>query len=404
MICATSPTGRAKRCTPNSSRSIRCTPIHNRIPFNASPYLPTSIFYRNFLYLDVEGVPGFDCIRHRFEDSDTRAELQRLRYTPEVEYEAVAALKRRALDLIFEANPPGRDCREWIAAEGDLLRLYATWCALDEHLHRENPNVWVWPQWPEQYRDPENPAVSEFARTHEKEVLFYGWLQWQVDRQLASLQKHAHTIGMSIGLYHDMALATDSCGSDLWAHRSFYIPGCRVGAPPDAFSPNGQDWSFPPPNRERHQEDGYRLFADSIRKSLRHGGALRIDHVMRLFRLYWIPKGHDATDGAYVRDRAEDLMRIIALESVRNHAVVVGEDLGTVEDEAREMLSKFGILSYRLLYFESSPADQYPEQALVSSTTHDLATIAGFWTANDIEERLRGHRARPIARLTKSSS
>jgi 4-alpha-glucanotransferase len=194
-------------------------------------------------------------------------------------------------------------------------------------------------------------------------------------------------------LYHDLALATDSCGSDMWAHREFFIPGCRVGAPPDDFSPSGQDWSFPPPNGQKHREDGYRLYAESIRKSSRHGGALRIDHVMRLFRLYWIPQGHDATHGAYVRDLTNDMVRILALESVRNQVVIVGEDLGTVEPEVRETLSGFGILSYRLLYFERVDGrfrapDEYPEQALASTTTHDLATITGFWTANDIQARL----------------
>jgi 4-alpha-glucanotransferase len=199
---------------------------------------------------------------------------------------------------------------------------------------------------------------------------------------------------MKIGLYHDLALATDRCGSDLWAHRKFYVAGCGVGSPPDDFSPTGQDWSFPPPNSRQHRADGYRLFAESIRKTMRHGGALRIDHVMRLFRLYWIPGGHDAAHGAYVRDHADDLVRILALESVRNQAVIVGEDLGTVEPEVRETLAHFGILSYRLLYFERmdggfKPPDRYPQQALAASTTHDLPTIAGFWTGADIEARLQ---------------
>jgi 4-alpha-glucanotransferase len=368
--------------------------IHNRRPYNTSPYLPNSIFYRNFLYLDVEGVRGYDRIRKQFEDEETLAAKGTLRASSVVEYEQVAALKRRALDLIFEAKPPGPDCKKWIAGEGDLLRLYAIYCALDEHLHAENPSLWVWPDWPEEYHDPDSAAVKQFAAEHEREILFHGWLQWNVDLQLARVHQCARDAGMSIGLYHDLALATDRCGSDLWAHRKFYVSGCRVGSPPDDFSPTGQDWSFPPPDSRQHRADGYRLYAESIRKSLRHGGALRIDHVMRLFRLYWIPRGHDAAHGAYVRDRANDLVRILALESVRANAVIVGEDLGTVEPEVRESLAKFGILSYRLLYFEringgfKSP-DQYPAQALASSTTHDLATIAGFWTGADIEARLR---------------
>ena len=368
--------------------------IHNRRPYNASPYLPNSIFYRNFLYLDVEAVPGYEQIRAAFETPETLSKMEALRAADFVEYESIAALKRSVLDLIFNAVPPNAACRGWVATEGKLLRLYATYCALDEHLRAADPNLWVWPDWPEQYRDPNNAAVTEFAFLHEREILFHGWLQWLIDQQLSSVQKRARAAGMRIGLYHDLALATDRCGSDLWAHRPFFSNGARVGSPPDGFSPSGQDWSFPPPNQRKHLEDGYRLYTDSVRKSMRHGGALRIDHVMRLFRLYWIPEGHTAAEGAYVRDRASDLVRILALESVRNQSVIIGEDLGTVEDEVRETLARFGILSYRLLIFEQNekgfkPPFEYPEQALVSTTTHDLPTIAGFWTGEDIEARLR---------------
>jgi 4-alpha-glucanotransferase len=361
--------------------------IHNRKPYNTSPYLPNSIFYRNFLYLDVEGIEGY----RRKEDA---AELEKLRQAPTVEYERVAALKRAALERIFKANPPGPECQAWIAREGDLLRVYATYCALDENLHAQDPNLWIWPDWPEKYRDPDSPAVRTFSRKNVRAILFHGWLQWLVDRQLAAVQEHALAAGMRIGLYHDLALATDRAGSDLWGHRPFFITGCRVGSPPDGFSPNGQDWSFPPPNAKRHRADGYRLYAETIRKTMRHGGALRIDHVMRLFRLYWIPEGHTAKDGAYVRDRASDLVRVLALESVRNQAIIVGEDLGTVEDEVRETLARFGILSYKLLYFErNGPAfrlpAEYPVSALTSTSTHDLATMAGYWIGEDIEARFR---------------
>jgi len=198
---------------------------------------------------------------------------------------------------------------------------------------------------------------------------------------------------MEIGLFHDLPLATDRYGFELWAHRPYYVDGCRVGAPPDDFAPKGQDWSFPPPNTEQHKAGGYRLFAQAIRHSARHGGALRIDHVMRLFRLYWIPDGFDATEGTYVRDNYEELLGVLALESVREKILIVGEDLGTVEPYMRDALRRFGILSYRLLYFERGengrfrPPHEYPVQALVSSTTHDLPTLAGFWSGRDIELR-----------------
>ncbi len=368
--------------------------IHNRIPYNQSPYLPNSIFYRNWLYLDVEAVPGYSEIRAAFETPETLAEMARLRATDIVQYEAVAALKRRALEMIFAREGVASEAAAWIAAEGELLRAYATYCALDEDLHAADPEVWVWPQWPAAYQDPESREAAVFAVMHEREIAFHGWLQWLVDGQIAEAQKHALAAGMGIGLYHDLALATDRCGSDLWAHRPFFVKGARVGSPPDGFSPSGQDWSFPPPNQVRHLEDGYRLYAESIAKSMRHGGALRIDHVMRLFRLYWIPEGHTAAEGAYVRDRAKDLVRILALESVRSGAAIVGEDLGTVEDEVRETLAAFGVLSYRLLIFEQNAEgfkapEEYPEGALTSTTTHDLPTVAGFWTGEDIEARLQ---------------
>ncbi len=368
--------------------------IHNRIPYNQSPYLPNSIFYRNWLYLDVEAVPGYAAIRAAFETPATLAEKARLRATDIVQYEAVAALKRRALEMVFARDGVSSECAAWIAAEGDLLRLYATYCALDEHHHAADPEVWVWPQWPTAYQDPGSAEVAEFAAAHERQIAFHGWLQFLVDGQIAEAQKHALAAGMGIGLYHDLALATDRCGSDLWAHRPFFVKGARVGSPPDGFSPSGQDWSFPPPNQQKHLEDGYRLFRESLAKSMRHGGALRIDHVMRLFRLYWIPDGHTAAEGAYVRDRAKDLVRILALESVRSGAAIVGEDLGTVEDKVRETLARFGILSYRLLIFEQNEAgfkapEDYPEGALTSTTTHDLPTVDGFWTGADIEARLQ---------------
>jgi 4-alpha-glucanotransferase len=218
-------------------------------------------------------------------------------------------------------------------------------------------------------------------------------VQWRIDEQAAAAQDEVRAAGLPIGLYHDLPLATDRYGCELWGHREYYVTGCRVGSPPDDFSPKGQDWGFPPPDREHHGSSGYRHYVATIRAAVRHGGALRIDHVMRLFRLYWIPDEVDASCGAYFRDNWEDLIRILALESVRGRFFVVGEDLGTVEPWVRDALGRFRILSYRLLYFERGEwgrfkgPNEYPQQALVSTTTHDLATLAGFWSGADIEAR-----------------
>jgi 4-alpha-glucanotransferase len=376
--------------------------IHNRQPFNTSPYLPNSVFYRNPLYLDVERIEDFQRSRRAqalFESPEIQQEIRELRAAPLVEYERVWSLKRLFLQMAYqtfveEGDAARREAFDaYCARQGDLLERFAVYCALDEWIHSLTPEIWVWPEWPEPYRDPDSDAVHAFARERPREVLFHKYVQWQIELQLARAQEHARRKGMRIGLYHDLALATDRCGSDLWAHRPFFATGCRVGAPPDDFSPGGQDWGFPPPNARRHRQDGYRLFIESIRRNCAHGGALRIDHVMRFFRLFWIPDGMEAAHGAYVRDFHEDLLRILALESIRNRVVIVGEDLGTVEPWIRTELERFGVLGYRVLYFEKTREgdfrrpDEYPRQALVAATTHDLPTLAGFWMGRDIEAR-----------------
>jgi 4-alpha-glucanotransferase len=377
--------------------------IHNRQPFNTSPYLPNSVFYGNPIYIDIERLEDFVMspeARAAFSSPEMQTVLESLRSAEYVEYESVYALKLRFLRLCFDAfmrvsrgGPQYAEFRKYAAREGELLDRFATYCALDEWLHKSNEGLWTWRDWPAEYQNPSSEATRRFAADHPEEILFHKYVQWQFDRQLGEAQDYAVRKGLPIGLYHDLALATDRCGSDLWGHRDFFVNGCRVGAPPDGFAPKGQDWGFPPPNAERHFEDGYRHFSESIRHNCRHGGALRIDHVMRFFRLFWIPDGMEAADGTYVSEPAEDLLRILALESVRNKVMIVGEDLGTVEPESRAALERFGVLSYRLLYFERSPAgefrqpEEYPRQALVSSTTHDLPTLAGFWLNRDIEAR-----------------
>lgn len=386
---------------------IGLNPLHaipNRWPFNISPYLPVSTFYKNPIYLDLERIEDFRESRRAQEwlrRPEVRREIESLRSAEYVEYERVYALKLRGLKLAFAAflgefragTRRAREFRDYLAREGSLLDSFATWCALDEWIHRGRPEVWVWPDWPEEFREPDSAATRSFAAQRWRLVLFYKYAQWQVDMQLEHAQQHAREMGLAIGIFHDLALATDRCGADLWAYRSFYAGGCRVGAPPDGFSPNGQDWSFPPPNSEHHRETGYRLFVESIRKNCQHGGALRIDHVMRFFRLYWIPEGMDPAHGAYVRDHSDDLLHILALESVREKVAIVGEDLGTVTGEIRQALDRFGISGYKVPYFEKDDRGdfkyphQYAEQALVASSTHDLPTLAGFWLGRDIEAR-----------------
>ncbi len=387
---------------------VALNPLHaiaNRMPYNTSPYLPLSVFHRNYLYLDVEAVEDLllcPAARRMVASPKFQAEVAALRAAELVEYEAVARLKRCVLKLLFrrfwreewlKGSERARAFQHWMAEQGRLLDDFALFCAMDEEFHRRDRSVWVWRQWGEGFQAPDTAEARQFGQEHFRLVLFYKYVQWQLDLQLEQVQRLARRLGMPVGLYHDLALATDRCGADLWAYRRFFVEGCRVGSPPDDFALEGQDWSFPPPNAASHREDGYRLFAETLRRNARHGGALRIDHVMRLWRLFWIPDGMAPAAGTYVNERWEELVRVLALESVRGEFLVVGEDLGTVPWGLREAMERFGMLSYRLFYFEKGEdglprrVEEYPRTALVSSTTHDLPTLAGFWAGRDIEVR-----------------
>ncbi len=331
--------------------------IHNRRPYNTSPYLPNSTFSTATFCISMSKAskatepscgPGGD------------SNGGGLRQSPTVEYEQVAALKRKALERIFATNPPGPECLAWIAAEGELLRLYATYCALDEFLHAANPDLWIWPDWPEKYRDPTvtRPLRYVCAGKNARAILFHGWLQWLVDPAGRSLmQQHAILPHEHRALLYDLALATDG---SLWCPISG--PGVRSSLPAAARDGLASRRLFAQrpglvvssaEYGSRHRADGYRLFAESIRKTMRHGGALRIDHVMRSFPPL-LDSGRAQREGGSLRSRPRAGLwsPMLALESVRNKSVIIGEDLGTVEDEVRETLKRFGILSYKLLYFE----------------------------------------------------
>ncbi len=377
--------------------------LHNRAPYNTSPYLPLSMYYKNLIYIDIESIPEFKssaCAHNLFSSAPIQNKIRQLRDAEFVEYSEVDRLKRRFLKLLYREfrraqNPERhRAFASYCQREGELLARFALYSALDEALHKQNPDLWTWRDWPAPYQDPASPESQSFAREHARSVEFYRYIQFILEGQLAAAQQHAKQSGMPIGLYHDLAVATDNFGSDLWASPDHYVAGCRVGAPPDDFSPEGQDWGFPPPNKETHRAEGYQLYRESIRKIVRHGGALRIDHVMRLYRLFWVPQGMAPSSGTYVRDYATDLMRVLALESARSRNIIIGEDLGTVTDEMRDLFTRFGILSYRLFPFEKNyrtgefkSSFEYPRQALVSSSTHDLPTLAGFWQGRDIQAR-----------------
>ena len=394
---------------------IGLNPLHalkNTKPYHISPYSPTSRLFLNDLYVDITQVPesGTDAeVLARLADSSFRARIDAVRHSELVDYDAVQSLKREVLELCYRAfirdnfdgvepelhptTDRGRTFQHFTEQEGESLARYALFQALEESCQSAQSPPIVWGDWPGPYRTPTSPEVGEFRRHHMHRVRFFQYLQWLAAEQLRLLVKQTHDVGMPIGLYHDFALGSDRYGADGWLNQELLAFNADCGAPPDAFAPQGQNWGFSPLDPLRLRANGYRYFSTLLRNNLRYGGAIRIDHVMALFRLFWIPRGLPPAMGTYVYYRDDELLAILALESVRAKALVIGEDLGTVPDWVRERLGLAGVLSYRVFYFEreqwggwKSPA-QYPAQALAVATTHDLPTLAGYWDGVDIDTR-----------------
>jgi 4-alpha-glucanotransferase len=382
---------------------VGINPLHsipNRMPYGISPYSSTSRLFRNFIYLDLQGAledskEGRNLVR----DPEFKARLEDFRNRDLIDYENVASLKFSALKTVFadfKANhidketPEAEDFKAYIKSQGKALEDFATFMAVEEHLRQENQGLYRWQDWPTEYQDPGDPAVTEFREEYAANVMFYQYVQWLIEKQLLEASELAKD--MSVGLYNDLAVGSSGDGSEAWSFKDVFAFGVTAGAPPDAFSLNGQDWGFPPFIPEALRESGYDLFIKTMRHNLQHAGALRIDHALGLFRLFWIPEGMTPHEGTYVRYPYEDLLGIIALESVRNQCVIIAEDLGTIGEEVRDAISRFGMLSYRLFYFERDwpnrtflPPGAYPGMALTAVTTHDLPTLDGYWEGRDIE-------------------
>ena len=389
---------------------VGVNPLHALFPHNPahiSPYSPSSRLFVNTLYVDVMAVADFaDCAPARalVESPEFRARIARLRDSALVDYPGVARAKREVLELLYAAfrerhgggrTRRARSFRAFKHERGEALTRHALFEAIQEHCFAQDSAIWGWPAWPERFRNPRSPAVAQFAETHAERVDFYAYLQWQADLQRTMLARQARDAGLAVGMYNDLAVSIDRGGAESWAYQDLYALGASVGAPPDAFNPAGQDWGLPPIVPSRLRDAGYAPFLAILRANMRHAGALRIDHVMALMRLFWIPPGGKPGDGAYVHYPFDDLVGLLALESHRNHCLVIGEDLGTVPDEVRRTLAEADVLSYRVLWFERDPAGgfkppgAYPEAALATPSTHDLPTIAGWWEGHDIEVRSR---------------
>jgi (1->4)-alpha-D-glucan 1-alpha-D-glucosylmutase len=389
---------------------VGVNPLHALFPHNPdhiSPYSPSSRVYLNALYVDVEAVPEFaecESARAAVAAPEFRSRLSSLRAAEHVDFRGVAEAKLGTLRAIFEhfrsrhllpRTARGKAFLEYQRSGGEPLQRFALFQALQEDFHARDESVWGWPVWPEPYRDPASPQVRAFLEANRERVDFYAWLQWLAEEQLGGCGQRARELGLDVGLYQDLAVSVDRAGAETWAWQAVYAEMASIGAPPDDFNLNGQNWGLPPPIPETIAELAYAPLVATLRANMRHARALRIDHVMGLMRLFWIPPGGKPADGAYVHYPFQDLIGVLALESVRNRCLVIGEDLGTVPDAVRGALAPLGVLSYRLLLFEKErdggfkAPGAYPAQALAAVSTHDLPTLRSLWIGHDLELRAK---------------
>ena len=369
---------------------VLVNPLHATaptLPVQDSPYYPASRRWTNPIYLNPFELPAFE---RAIEDvtSHVAAFWGESWDDDRIDRNAVWRAKRKALHILYDDVRPQID----VDALEPALRDWATWCVLAE---AHGPD---WRVWPEQLRRPDAPAVDKARRELADAVRFHAWLQQQCDEQLSRVQGEAKAAGMDIGVVHDLAVGTDPAGADAWALQDALALGARIGAPPDSFNQQGQDWGMPPWHPRRLAELGYAPLRDMLRGLLRHAGGVRIDHVLGLFRMWWVPADGTARDGTYVSYDVDALLGVVTLEAERAGAVVIGEDLGTVTPVVRRELADRHVLGSSVLWFEREdpvdgepgalrPLEAWREQAAASVTTHDLPTALGWLRGEHVRVR-----------------
>ncbi len=391
--------------------AVGVNPLHALFPGRPErfgPYGPSSRCFASVALIDVAAVPDYaECaaVRDEVETGALAPALAALRGRRLIDWYGVNTRKLAVLRRLYDwfrgqhlrpgqESERGRAFRAFQRDGGRGAELFATFEALQAHVVAHEPHRAYWRHWPGEYRRPDSPAVAEFARTRREEVEFFWYLQWQADAQLAAIAATCAEWRMPVGLYADVAVGIAGDGAEAWACQDVMALGVSVGAPPDPFSHRGQDWGVLSFSPVALREAAYAPFVEVLRANMRHAGAVRLDHAMQLQRLYWVPHGHPADEGAYVRFPLDDLLGLVALESRRNRCLVIGEDLGTVPEGFREAMLARGLYGYRLLAFERTedgfkPPGAFLDQALVIFGTHDLPSLPGYWRGSDVEERAR---------------
>lgn len=375
----------ARSAARHGAVALAVSPAHalfSADPDKFGPYAPSTRLFVNVLLADPEAALGpLPAVAGPEED----AEL--------IDWPAAARRKLVRLRELFDraADHPG-----FVAFRneaGPALEDHARFEALHAHLFGRDPGLWHWQDWPGELRAPDAPGVARFARDNPREVAFHAFCQWVADASRAMAQRAAREAGMPVGLIADLAVGTDGGGSHAWSRQREILPGVTVGAPPDDFSPLGQDWGLTAFSPLEMRDGGFTAFLELLRAAFRHAGGVRVDHAMGLQRLWVIPRGADPTGGAYLRYPVRDLMRLLALESHRHGAIVVGEDLGTLPEGFHGLMEGAGVLGMRVLWFEQEqgggfrPPHAWSREAIAMTSTHDLPTVAGWWRGRDIDWR-----------------
>jgi len=406
---------------PAGAGFIGLNPLHALSPAEperASPYSASNRHFLNVLYIAVPAVQEFidsAAARSHCAQPGFLERLAAVRAAPLVDYAGVAALKFEVLQLVFRefrhagaAAALGSDAgaaaaatnarhaafAAFVAAGGESLRRQALFDAIDRHCRSTFETPAGWMSWPEDLRDPAGDGAHGFAAEHPEDVEFFLYLQWLAHEQLSRAQGLATTLGMPVGLYGDYAVGASASGAESWSDRGIYRLQAEIGAPPDPLALKGQGWGIPPPDPLALEQDKLQGFVRLVRDNMRYYGALRLDHVMSLFRLWWVPAHRSPLDGAYVHYPVHQLLTVLALESARARCLVVGEDLGVVPDEMREAMPQYGVYHYKVMLFERSAGKfrapgEYLRRALATVTTHDMPTLRGYWEGDDIDLRVR---------------
>ena len=366
-------------------------------PWRFAPYSPSSRLFLNPLYAAPALVFGSERIAQAIRDSGLTDQLSRLEARALIDWPASADAKLFLLRSLFDTFVSGSDGEDGLSGDfalfradgGDDLRQHAEFEALSAYCMPERD----WHRWPVDLQNPRTSAVTAFAAAHQRDVLFHAFLQWVTDRSMRAAQRRTREAGMRIGLIGDLPVGIAPAGSQAWSRPNDLLPGVSIGAPPDLFNPRGQDWGLTGLSPRALQQSGFDSFIATLRSVLRYAGGVRMDHAMALCRLWLLPQGAEPSDGAYLAYPFTDLLRILALESVRHRAIVIGEDLGTVPDGFRDTLRRTGIHGIRVLWFERDnsqrfvASDAWDSSAVATTSTHDLPTVAGWWMGADIAAR-----------------